>query len=212
VTYHLENKLSIPSRADDQVIEVAKLEMVPDYFYKAVPVLSPHVYRQAKMENTSKHVLLPGEATMYSGSDFVGRMVLPLVAVGEEMTVGFGAEPQLQVSRQMMDRQRTMQAGNQVLKFEYRLLVSSYKTEKVKLQVWDRLPYAEKEAMNVNLVKATPDICKDPLYLREERPNNLLRWDLEINPDMKGQKALAINYEFSLELDKQASLGGFSTK
>ncbi len=212
VTYHLANKLSVPSRNDEQVIEVTKLDFEPDYFYKAVPVLSAHVYRQANLVNKSKHVLLPGEATMYNGTDFVGRMTLPLVAVGEEFTAGFGAEPQLQVSRLMVERSKTMQAGNQILKYEYRILISSYKTEKVKVQVWDRLPHAEKEAMGVNLVKVSPELCKDPVYLREERTNNLLRWDLEIDPEMRGEKAKKITYDFQLELDRQATLGSFQTK
>ena len=153
VTYHLSARLTVPSRNDEQVIEVARLEMNPDYFYKAVPVLSPHVYRQANLVNKTTHVLLPGEATMYHDKDFVGRMNLPLVAIGEQFTVGFGAEPQLQVSRQMMDKSRTMQGGNQVLKYEYRILVSSYRQDKVKLQLWDRLPQAENETMTITLVK-----------------------------------------------------------
>src|SRR5438067_6910720 len=125
VTYHLPARLTVPSRNDDQVIEVARLEMKPDYFYKAVPVLTHHVYRQANLTNKSTYVLLPGEATMYNGSDFVGRMNMPLVAIGEQFTVGFGAEPQLQVSRQWMGRLRTMQVGSQVHMTEYRILINS---------------------------------------------------------------------------------------
>jgi hypothetical protein len=212
VTYHLAARFSVPSRMDDQVIEVARIELQPDYFYKAVPVLTPHVYRQANLLNKSKYVLLPGEATMYHGSDFVGRMALPLVAIGEQFTVGFGAEPQLQVQRQLLDRTRTMQAGNQVLKYDYRILISSYKDEKVKVQVWDRLPRGENESLNVTLIKSSPELCKDGVYEREERANNLLRWDVEIEPEMRGEKALKISYEFKLELDKQATLGSFLTK
>ena len=212
VTYHLNARLTVPSRNDEQVLEISRLEMAPDYFYKAVPVLTPHVYRQANLTNKSKFVLLPGEATMYTGTDFVGRMNLPLVAVGETFTVGFGTEPQLQVQRHMIDKARTMQGGNQVLKYEYRILVSSYKPEKVRLQVWDRLPHAENETLGVSLVKATPEVSKDALYLREERPSNLLRWDLEVEPQTSGEKALALNYEFKLELDKQMTIGSFQSK
>jgi hypothetical protein len=212
VTYHLNARLTVPSRNDEQVIEVAKLDMAPEYFYKAVPVLTPHVYRQANLTNKSKYVLLPGEATMYDGTDFVGRMNMPLVAIGEQFTVGFGAEPQLQVHRQMIDKARTMQGGNQVLKYEYRILVNSYKTDRVKLQVWDRLPFAENETMGVSLVKATPEVSKDSLYVREERPHNLLRWDLDVDPAMNGEKAQAIQYEFKLELDKQMTIGSFQSK
>ncbi len=212
VTYHLNAKLSVPSRNDEQVIEVTRLTMDPDYFYKAVPVLTPHVYRQANLTNTSKYVLLPGEATMYNGTDFVGRMNLPLVAVGETFTVGFGTETQLQISRQMVDKSRTMQGGNQVLKFEYRILVSSYKPEKVKLQIWDRLPAAENETLNVTLNKAVPEVSKDPLYLREDRPHNLLRWDVDVEPKMNGENAMTLQYDFKLELDKQMTIGSFQSR
>ena len=65
---------------------------------------------------------------------------------------------------------------------------------------------------SVGAIKATPELCKDPLYLREERTNNLLRWDLEIDPEMRGEKAKKIQYDFQLELDRQATLGSFQTK
>jgi uncharacterized protein (TIGR02231 family) len=211
VTYHLAPRLTVPSRLDEQILEVARLEMAPDYYYKAVPVLTSHVYRQADLLNRSNYVLLPGEVTMYNGADFVGRMNMPLVAIGELFTVGFGVDPQLQVQRQMTDKARTTQGGNQVLRYEYRILVSSYKAEKAKLQVWDRLPHGENDSIGVSLIKATPEICKDALYQREQRPNNLLRWDVAVDPNMSGEKALAINYEFKLELDRQMSLGSFQS-
>ncbi len=90
--------------------------------------------------------------------------------------------------------------------------MSSYKPEPVKLQVWDRLPRAENETAGVNLVKTTPEISTDSLYLREQRPHNLLRWDLTAEPNMNGEKALAIQYEFKLELDRQMLIGNFLTK
>jgi uncharacterized protein (TIGR02231 family) len=212
VTYHLNTKLSIPSRNDEQVIQVARLEMAPDYYYKAVPLLTQHVYRLANLVNKSDYVLLPGEATMYIGTDFVGRTTLPLVAIGEQFTAGFGVDPQLQVQRKMLDKTRTMQGGNQVLKYDYRILVSSYKAEPVRVQVWDRLPHAEAQTIAVTLVSQKPEISNDPIYNREERPKNLLRWDLTVEPNMTGEKAVAINYEFKVELDRQMHVGTFTAK
>jgi hypothetical protein len=212
VTYHLKNKFTIPSRNDEQIIEVTRIDMEPEYFYKAVPILTPNVYRLANLTNTSKYVLLPGEATMYIGSDFVGRANLPLVAIGEQFTAGFGVDPQLQVQRQLVDKSRTMQGDNQVLKFEYRILVSSYKSEAVKLQLWDRLPHTDTEAVGVTLVKAKPEVSTDPLYARESRPHNLLRWDLDVAPAMAGEKALAVQYDFKLELGRQMQISNFAAK
>src|SRR6516165_1843073 len=212
VTYHLPNKLTVPSRNDEQIIEVVKLNFAPKYYYKAVPVLNRHVYRLADLVNKSDHVLLPGEATMYQGTDFVGRMPMPLVASGEEFTAGFGVDTQLQIQRQLMDKNRTTQGGNQVLKYEYRILVSSFKSQPVKLQVWDRLPKGETESVNVSLVKTSPELSKDAIYLRESHPNNLLRWDLDVEPSRNGEKALPITYEFRMELDRQMAITGFQSK
>jgi Domain of unknown function (DUF4139)/N-terminal domain of unknown function (DUF4140) len=212
VTYHLPNKLTVPSRNDEQVVEVAKLKLAPKYYYKTVPVLNTNVYRLADLVNKSEHILLPGEATMYQGTDFVGRMPMPLVAIGEEFTAGFGVETQLQVQRQMIDQNRSTQGGNQVLKYDYRILVSSFKSQPVQLQVWDRLPKGENESVGVVLLKTAPELSKDGIYLRESRPNNLLRWDIEVPANCNGEKALPISYEFRMELDRQMAITGFQSK
>jgi uncharacterized protein (TIGR02231 family) len=209
ITYHLATPLSVPSRHDEQVLEVARLEMVPEYYYKAVPVLSPHVYRLANLTNKSPYVLLPGEATMYLGADFVGRANLPLVAVGERFRAGFGVEPQLQVQRQLLDKTRTTQGNNWVLRYEYRILISSYKTEPVKVQVWDRLPHSQTEAVGVTLVQTKPELSTDPVYLRESRPQNLLRWDLTVEPATNAEKAVPVSYEFKLEMGRETTIKQF---
>ena len=186
--------------------------MRPDYYYKAVPVLTNHVYRLADLVNKSEYVLLPGEATMYVGTDFVGRMNLPLVAIGERFTAGFGVDPQLQVSRQLVKKSRTLQGGNQVHTYEYRITVSSYKSEPARVRVWDRLPKAEAEAVAVSLVEPSPKLSDDPAYLRSERPENLLRWDLTVEPGMTGEKAAAVGYQFRLEYARDVAITNFKAK
>lgn len=211
VTYHLNTTLNVPSRNDEQVIEVTRLELAPDYYYKAVPVLTPHVYRLADLTNNSKYVLLPGEATTYIGTDFVGQMNLPLVAIGEQFTAGFGVEPQLQVTRMMTDKSRTLQGGNQILNFLYQIRVSNFKQEKVKVQLWDRIPHPDNDSVGVSLLKTSLEVSKDPGYQREQKPNNLLRWDVQIDPKKTGENALAINYEFKVELERQMTLSNLAT-
>jgi hypothetical protein len=213
VSFHLPHRISVPSRRDEQIVEMAKFKLEPKYYYKAVPVLTKNVYRLADVVNKSGHTLLPGEATIFQGTDFVGRMHLPLVAEGEEFTAGFGIDPQVQVTRQMMDKVRSTSGGNQVMKFEYRILVSNYKSNKVQLQVWDRLPIAaEAESASVALLKTSHELSDDAIYKRESRPNNLLRWDLELEPTMNGEKALVLTYEFRLELDKQMVINTFLSR
>jgi hypothetical protein len=212
VTYRLRGQLSLPSRNDEQVMEVARLELPPEFYYKAVPVLTPHVYRQADLVNRSEYVLFPGESTMYVGTDFVGRMRLPLVAIGKPFSVSFGVDPQIQVQRAMVNKNRVTSGGNQVLSFDYRIHVNSFKTEPAKVQVWDRLPRGEQQTVAVSLVSHKPELSADALYLREERPKNLLRWDVTVQPGQSGEKALTIDYAYRLELDKQLQIGAVVAK
>jgi uncharacterized protein (TIGR02231 family) len=207
VTYRLRGQVTLPSRQDAQIMEVTRLQLTPEFYYKAVPVLTPHVYRQADMSNKSEFVLFPGEATMYIGTDFVGRQQLPLVAIGKPFAVSFGVDPQIQVQRTLVNKNRITSGGNQVHSFDYRLLVNSYKTEPVKVQVWDRLPKGEAQAIAVSLVSQKPELSSDALYQREDRPKNLLRWDVMVQPTQNGEKAFAIDYAYKLELDKQMGIG-----
>src|ERR1051325_2212035 len=62
VAYHIATPLAVPSRNDEQVLEIARIELAPDFFYKAVPLLTTHVYRLADILNKSSYALLLRDA------------------------------------------------------------------------------------------------------------------------------------------------------
>jgi uncharacterized protein (TIGR02231 family) len=199
VAFSIAGRLDVPSRQDPQLLEVARIDLPADYYAKAIPVLTPRVYRLAKLTNKSELVLLPGEATIYVGGDFVGRMRLPLVAAGEPFVAGFGVDPQLQVSRRLVRKTRSVQGGNQVFDYEFRIGLRNYRSSPVKVQLWDRLPRTKGEAVAVNLVKTSIELSTEGLYQRTARMDNLLLWDITLPPGTVGDKTLYLNYEFRLE-------------
>ena len=199
VSFAVAGELGIPSRRDPQLLEIGRVELPAEYYAKAVPVLTPRVYRLAKLTNKSDLVLLPGEATAYVGGEFVGKMRLPLVAAGEPFVAGFGVDPQLQVARRLLKKTRTVQGGNQVFAYEFRIGLRNLRPGPVKVQLWDRLPTAEGEAVAVHLVKTSADLSTDALYQRTARNDNLLRWDVEVPPGTVGDKTMYLTYEFRLE-------------
>ena len=213
VTYRLDERVSLPSRSDGQVIEIAKFDIKPTFYYKAVPVLNSQVYRIAEMVNDTKSILLPGEATMYIDTDFVGQASLPLVAVGKKFTVGFGADPQLSVLRKLIDKNESTQGANSVRTFTYQILLNSYKTVPVEVQVMDRMPHSsQQQSIAINLVSTSPELSNNKLYLRDERPKNLLRWDVKLLPDQNGDKALTIDYVYKIEFDRNVTISAFQAK
>jgi uncharacterized protein (TIGR02231 family) len=199
VSFTVAGNLGIPSRREPQLLEVGRIELPAEFYYKAVPVLTPRVYRLAKLTNKSDLVLLPGEATAYVGSEFVGRMKLPLVAAGEPFIAGFGVDPQLQISRRLARKTRSVQGGNQVFSYEFRIGLRNYRPGPVKVQLWDRLPAPDGEAVVVSLGKTTAELSTDPHYQRTARMDNLLRWDLDVPQGTIGDKTMYLSYDFRLE-------------
>ena len=215
VTFKLDGRVTVPWRDDEQLLEIARQPLEPDLFYKAVPVLTPNVYRVAEFTNggDDARVILPGPCGVYLGGDFVGRTDLPLVAVGRPFTVGLGIDPQLAVTRQLAGRDTDVRGGNQVRRVEYVLRIESYKDEPVPVRLWDRLPTGpegddDSNALGVELVQNSSDLSDDAEYQRDDRPEGLLRWDMEVGPETPAE----VRFAYTLAFDRALEIGGFETK
>ena len=66
--------------------------------------------------------------------------------------------------------------------------------------------------MHAIVAGVSPDLSKDSLYVRENKPQNLLRWDLMVEPGMTGIKAATIAYQFKLEYARDVVIGNFKPK
>ena len=213
VTFRLAGRVTVPWRDDEQLLEIARQSLSPEVFYKAVPVLTPNVYRVADLANDGEdaRVILPGPCGVYLGGDFVGRTSLPLVAVGRPFSVGLGIDPQLAVTRELVSRDSDVRGGNQVRRVEYLLRIENFKDAAVPVRLFDRLPTGpegeEANALGVELVTNTGDLSDDADYERDERPAGILRWDLDVAPGEPAQ----VRFAYTLAFDRALEIGGFET-
>src|SRR3954447_22143088 len=204
LNYQLSGNVSLASRSDQQMVRIMETDMESKFYHVAVPVLTSYVFREADVANSSEKDLLAGPMTVYLDGRFVGRGEIPTVARGQTFVVGFGANPQLRARRELVDKQDGVQGGNRETKFEYRLVVENFASEKTQLRVLDRLPHAENgEDIRVTLGETSDPISSDKLYQREERPMGLLRWEIEAPPKSAGENARLIKYHYKVEYDRQ---------
>lgn len=213
VTYKLDGTVTVPWRDEEQLLEIARVEFDPEVYYKAVPVLTPNVYRVASLTNPADRglVLLPGPAGVYLGGDFVGRTALPLVAAGQQFEVGLGVDPQLTITRELIDRDAEVRGGNQVRRVAYLVRIESFKEEAVPVRLWERLPTPPQDnarSIAIELVEGADRLSEDAEYLRTERPDGLLRWDLTVAPN----EPTEVRFAYTLAFDRTLEIGGFETK
>jgi len=204
LSYSLRGGVCLASRSDQQMVRIMATDMESRFYHVAVPVLTPYVFREAELKNSSDEDLLAGPITVYLDGRFVGQGEIPTVARGQTFVVGFGADPQLRARRELADKQDGVQGGNRETRFDYRIVVENFSNENTPVRVIDRVPHAENgEDIRVTLGKTNDPISDDKLYQREERPMGILRWDIDVPANASGESARLVEYQYTIEYDRQ---------
>lgn len=209
VTYAVASRTSVPSRTDQQLIQIARMRTPADFYKVATPVLTSAIFDEAFVTNESEMVLLAGPSASYSGGEFVGRGMVPTVAVGQSFTAGFGIDTSLRATRDLVERSESTQGGNRVVDFTYRISIENFSKHAVPLRLLDRLPNPQGQDIKLTLVSSgdeTQRLSTDPAYERLQRKNGILRWDLTIPADRGAAEPYTLEYRFQIEYDRQMSV------
>jgi len=207
LSYRIAGTVSLASRNDQQMVRIVHTKFPSRFYHVATPVLTSYVYREADLINQSPEDLLGGPLSVYLDGRFVGRGEIPTVARGQSFVVGFGADPQVRARRELADKSEGVQGGNRELQFSYRLVIENFKPDPVALQVIDRLPSSLRESdIRVTLGDMSDPLSEDKVYLRRERPQGILRWDVEVPGGATGENARFVTYQYRIEHDRNFGL------
>lgn len=207
LSYNVASPVSLASRRDQQIVRIAESALDAELYYVATPVLTPLVYREAELTNTSDTAFLAGSVSAYLDGRFVGQSEITTIARGQPFTLGFGADPQLRAARRLETRDENVQGGNQVIELGYVLELENFSDRAVPVQLYDRLPVSDAgNALQIELLASSEDLSDDALYQRVERPQGLLRWDVTLPANTAAAAAEQVMYRYQLEFDRRFSL------
>jgi len=206
VDYKLAGQITLPSRSDQQMVQIAAPELPAEFYYVAAPLLTPYVYRQARVSNTSDLAMLSGPVSVYVDGQFMGKGRIPMVAKGQKFLAGFGVDSQLRADRQLADKTDRISWGNRELTFTYRLLIENYKDTPVEVRVMDRLPTAQGAEVDVTLIEASDPVSDDVVYQRTLRKVGILQWKVNVPAKAAGESARTILYTYRMSFDRNLNL------
>ncbi len=201
VMYQLDGKLSLPSRSDQQLLNIATVEVPASFVHTATPLLTDYVYLEGTMVNDSETIMLPGPASMYRNGEFVGKGSMELVAVGQKFVTGFGIDPQVKVLREFKDKKIESLWGNRIDDQEYRIEVSNYRDEPVSLKLYERIPYSENPDISIELSKMSHELSDDSDYIRTQKDKGILRWDVVVEGKSTHESAMVVEYGYRMKYD-----------
>ncbi len=199
VAYHVPGGTNIPPDGAAHKVVVARFPLPPRLDYVTAPRLAAAAYRRAKVTNHSPYTLLPGQANLFVGEEFVGSAPLELTAPGGEIEVALGVDDRLKVERELKRREvdKRLIGGKRRIMYAYEITLENLLPSPARITVHDQIPVARHEDIKIRLEAAEPK----PATHSEL---NLLDWELVLEPKEKR----SIRYDFSVEFPQAMEVVG----
>ena len=193
VTYSVPAAVTLPADGAPHKVTVAMFQLTPTLDYVTAPKLVEAVYRRAKVANASPYTLLPGDADLFAGDEFIGATKLELVAPGGEIELYVGADDRVKVERELKRREvdKKLLGDRRRMRYGYEIRLENLLTTPAKLTLHDQIPVARREEIKVRLESADPSPT-------EQTELNLLRWELTLAPKEKR----VVRFDFSIEFPR----------
>ncbi|MCB1142823.1 MAG: mucoidy inhibitor MuiA family protein [Leptospiraceae bacterium] len=205
--FPLSGTVSLPSKNDQQLIKVEKLEVPAEFYLVSTPLLTNYVFREAEIQNNALENFLEGSVSCYLDNRFVGKGEIPNVSRGQTFLMGFGIDSKIRTKRVLYDKNEKFLGGNKEISFAVRILLENFSDKEITVRVLDRIPVEdEKEKFRLTLDLNGNQISKDELYNQYERPKGILRWDVNLLPETSSSKSKVLEYNYKLEFDKNLSI------
>ena len=193
VEFRIPRPFTAASNADvERRTRVANVDAKPSFTLVAQTLVDSDVYLRARFRNESAYILLPGEARMYLGADSIGRANLGEVPIGGEVELWFGKEPRVTARRELVTKKQGESgvfSKSKAVDREYRIVLENTLARAVEVEVWDRAPVSRNDAAKVELKDLSPTLATDDKYVKDSKPQGLLKWVLSLPARTDGADA-----------------------
>lgn len=189
VRFHLPSRGTLPSRPEPARVLVGQQSLAVAPEYLCTPALDDHVWLRGKTKNTTEWTILPGEASVYFGADFLGRAQLKAVQPGEEFTLHLGRDPGLSLERVQTEdlakqpgvfSSRTTQVDGWRVKLQNRGALVARPDGAAVVFVREALPRATDDRIKVELTDAKPSPSEDARWKKDFEEKGFVTWALTV--------------------------------
>jgi len=195
VVFNISGKNTIPNDNNAHKVTILIEDFSAAFRYSCVPKLSPYAYLKARVKNTTPYPFLAGETNIFMDNHFVASAHMELVAPSETFWTYLGIDESMKVEHKFIKRHKN-EAGmfSKVVSYnyQYQFEITNNKSATEEIVVWDQLPIAGHEKIDVKLLEPEYKQDSERLKLNEYR---YIEW---LFTPAAGEK-LVIPFKFSVE-------------
>lgn len=202
-SYRLPGKLSVPKDGSQKSFIIQSRDIQPELVVKAAPALDPTAYLEASFVNGEDAPLLAGEVTLIRDNAFVGRGRMAFTAPGDKVSLGFGADDRVKVSRVPVRRRETepsLLGSTKTDIRDFKISVKNLHDFGVKTVILDQIPFSEASNLTVEPLNTnTPPTEK---IVADKR--GVISWTFDLKP--KEEKDIRLGYRIRYPSDREIVL------
>jgi len=171
-------RISVPSSGKRIKVPLSVENFSVETFYEATPALKDRAYLKALVRNRRRRPILAGPMNIFVAGDFTGQGRLRTTGPGGTLELALGADEDIRFKRRVVPRTETkgVFSKDDVTTYTVTIEVGNYKKRRVKVAVYDVLPRAGSDKVEVEKVRIEPRPASGP-----DR-EGVLRWDLDLRP------------------------------
>jgi uncharacterized protein (TIGR02231 family) len=200
----------VPSNKEDaQTTSIATIETSAEHFLIAVPMLTDRVFIRSEVTNKSGYVLLPGTASIFHGSDYVGKTSMKTISPNETFSLDLGIAPKVTSTRTLVEKTTSSTglfgSGIQTM-YDYRISISNGEDSTIDIHVYDRIPVSQNEEIEVLVKNLSSPLSTDATYVSTNQQQGILRWDLSIPANQTGDQSFTMTWQVEIARGKDVKL------
>lgn len=199
-TFKLKKRADIPSDGAAHRVTVSIEKMDATFEYETVPKLSEFAYLKGDVKNSAEYPLLSGRMNVFVDDSFIGTSSIATTAPAENINLYLGIDEGVKIKRETLKREKGkggFLSGKLRTTLRYKVTVTNYKKEKVKVRVVDQIPVSQDKEIAVTLAETS----MEP-YAKTDQ--GILKWLIELNPGEK--KEIVFEFYVDYPSDKPVDL------
>jgi len=189
-TYQPARPVAVPADGSAHRATVAVVELAASLDYVTAPVRAAEAHLRATVTNSSAHTLLPGQAAVFHGGDFVGSTDLEIWAPGEEVELALGVDDRVRVERELVRRTaaKAVLGSTRKREAEHKITIANHTPRPARVTVLDQIPVSRDDGIVVKEQRLEPAPA-------ERTEMGVLTWRLELKPGESKEIHLGVRVE-----------------
>lgn len=201
--FQVPGRASIPQDGSSKTVTLTQRKTEATLAARTVPELEQKAYLEAGFIHDEEAPLLAGRVALHRDGTYVGMGQFSLVAPGDKVELGFGADDRIKVSFAPVKRREndpSWLGQTRTDLREFRTVVKSLHAKPVKVTVLERIPFSESSGITVETIAAqtTP-----PTEKQVGDRRGVAAWTFDLAPG--AEKEIKLAYRIKWPGDRELS-------